>query len=273
MQSAMQNIGSSDAFYITALSFINMHPQTLVPDTLHHAIQEHSVTRLARRPDHITFDQLLYIKAPCTMGSFPELSSVVTCLVGFLPLISIIYVMRYMMFGLLRALCQEFGNANDVRSSCIQPHTASSFSIHPLVTKLHRAALWDLRRWPAWWKMHGRCCTGPRSGYPGSTIYAKTCLVTLLPRIWKPSFGSTFSILSHWFNISSSQSTQEAGPYIWRSPERDCIYFMQVATFIMQNWCIYSIWSCAPCRINIGKGEFHSYTEEGFFTIRCSDRL
>ena len=39
------------------------------------------------------------------------------------------------------------------------------------------------------------------------------------------------------------------------------------------NRCIYSIWSCAPCRIDIGKGEFHSYTEEGFFTIRCSDML
>ena len=170
------------------------------------------------------------------MRSFPELSSVITYLVGFLPLISIIDVMRYIMFGLLRARqareCQEFGSANDVRP-CIQPHIASSFSIHPLVTKLHHAALRDLWRWPVWWTMHGRCCTGPRIGYPGSTIYAKTCLVTLLPRIWKPSFESTFSILSHWFNISSNQNTQEADPYIWRSPERDCIYFMQMATFIM----------------------------------------
>ena len=66
---------------------------------------------------------------------------------------------------------------------------------------------------------------------------------------------------------------QEAGSYIWRSPERDCIYIMQVATFIMQYWCIYTIWSCAPCRIDIGKDEFHSYTEEGFFIIRCSNRL
>ena len=95
----------------------------------------------------------------------------------------------------------------------------------------------------------------------------------MLPWIWKPSFGSTFSILSHWFDISSSQNTQEAGPYIWRSPERDCIHFMQVATFIMQNWCIYTIWSCPPRKIDIGKDEFHSYTEEGIFTIRCSDRL
>ena len=220
----------------------------------------------------ITFDQLLYIKEPCTMRSFPELSSVVTCLIGLLPLITIIYVMRYIMFGLLRALCQEFGSANDVRP-CIQPHIASSFSIHPLITKLHHAALWDLWRWPAWWNIHGRCCTGPRSGYPGSTIYVKTCVVALLPWIWKPSFGSTFSILSHWFDISSSQNTQEAGPYIWRSPERDCIHFMQVATFIMQNWCIYTIWSCPPRKIDKGKDEFHSYTEEGIVTIRCSDRL
>ena len=151
------------------------------------------------------------------------------------------------MFGLIRALCEEFCSANDVRP-CIQPHTASSFSIHPLVCEIYEDDLHGE-------KMHGRCCTGPRSGYPGS------------------SFVSTFSIFSHWFNISSSQNTQEAGPYIWRSPERDCIYFMQVATFIMQNWCIYTIWSCAPCRIDIGKDEFHSYTEEGFFTIRCSDKL
>ena len=171
------------------------------------------------------------------------------------------------MFTLLRALCQEFGSADDVRP-CIQPHTVSSFTIHPLVTKLHHAALQDLWRWSALWKMHGRCCTGPRSDYHGSTIYAKTCLVTLLPRIWNTSFGSTFSILSHWFNISSSQNT-----YIWRSPERDCIYFMQVEKFLMQNWCIYTIWSCAPCRIDMGKDEFHSYTDEGFFIIRYHDRL
>ena len=75
------------------------------------------------------------------------------------------------------------------------------------------------------------------------------------------------------FNISSSQNTQEAGTYICRSPERDCIYFMQVATLIMQNWCIYTVLSCAPCRIDISKDEFHSYTEEGFFIIRCSNRL
>ena len=116
-----------------------------------------------------------------------------------------------------------------------------------------------------------QCCTGPRSGYPRSTIYAKTCLVTLLPRIWKPSFGSCFSILSHWFNMPSSQNAEEAGPCIWRSPERDCIYFMQLATFIMQNRCIYAIWRCAPCRMDMVKDEFHSYTEEGFFTIQCSD--
>ena len=39
----------------------------------------------------------------------------------------------------------------------------------------------------SWWKLHGRCCTGPSNGYPGSTTYTKTCLVTLLPGIWKAS--------------------------------------------------------------------------------------
>ena len=51
------------------------------------------------------------------------------------------------------------------------------------------------------------------------------------------------------------------------SPERDII-FMQVATFIMQNWCLHTIW-----RMDMGKDEFHSYTHEGFFAIRCSDRF
>ena len=253
-----------------------MHPQTLVPDTLHHAIQEHSVTRLARRPAPSHLNSCSISKHLAPWGHSLSCPVWLLCLVGFLPLISIIDVMRYIMLGLLRArqacLCQEFGSGNDAKP-CIQPHTASLFSIHPLVTKFHHAALWDLWRWPTWWNMHGRCCSGPRRGYPGSTNHAKTCLATLLPRIWKPSFGSTFSIFSHWFNISFSQNTQEAGPYIWRSPERDCIYFMQVATFITQNWYIYTIWSCAPCRIDIGTDEFHSYTEEGFFTIRCRNRL
>ena len=40
---------------------------------------------------------------------------------------------------------------------------------------------------------------------------------------------------------------------------------MQVDAFIMQNWCIYTIWRCAPCWMDMGKDEFHSYTEEGFF--------
>ena len=94
----------------------------------------------------ITFEQLLYIKVPCIMKSFPELSSVVTCLVGFLPLISIIDVMRYIMFRLLRArqarLCQEFGSATDVRP-CIQPvnhtlqaHLASILLSQSSITQL-----------------------------------------------------------------------------------------------------------------------------------------
>ena len=178
------------------------------------------------------------------------------------------------MFGLIRArqarLCQEFCSANDV-SPCIQPHTASSFSIHPLVTLLHHTALRDLWRCPARWKMHGRCCTGPRSGYRGSTIYAKTCLVILLPWMKAHLWIHFFYTLPH-FIISSSQNAQEAVPYIWRSPERDCICFMQVVTFIMQNWCIYTIRSGGPCRIDIGKDEFHSYTEKGFI-IPCSGRL
>ena len=32
--------------------------------------------------------------------------------------------------------------------------------------------------------MRGKCCTGPRSGYPGLTTYAKRCLVTLLPWVF-----------------------------------------------------------------------------------------
>ena len=99
-------------------------------------------------------------------------------------------------------------------------------------------------------------------------MYAKTCLVTLLPWIWKPSFGSSFSILYHWFSIPSSQ---EAGPYTWRSPERDCIYFMQVTTFIMQNWCIYTIRRCAPCRMDIDKDGFQYYTDRSHPVIMCRE--
>ena len=134
------------------------------------------------------------------MRSIPQLSSVVAYLVGFLPSIAFIDVMRYVMFELLRAqearLCQEFGSANDIRP-CIQPHSTSSFpntayfSIHPLVTKLHHTALQDLWGWLAWWKMHGRCCTGLTSGYPGSTIYAK-CVLTLLPGYESPALGPVF---------------------------------------------------------------------------------
>ena len=121
--------------------------------------------------------------------------------------------------------------------------------------------------------MHDICCTEPRSCYPWSTIYAKMCLVTLLPWIWKPSFGSSFSSLSHWFNISSSQNAQKASPYTWRSQKRDCINYMQLTTFIIQNWFIYPIRRCAHCMMNMGKDEFHSYTEEGFFIIQCSDKF
>ena len=39
-------------------------------------------------------------------------------------------------------------------------------------------------------------------------MYAKTCFVTLPPWIWKPSFGSSFRTLSHWFNFSSSSNAQ-----------------------------------------------------------------
>ena len=134
-----------------------MHPQTLVPDTLHYATLQHSVTRLARRPasSHLIsrFISKHLLPGPSTIWSIPELSSVVACLVGFLPLIFFIHVMRYVMFRLLRAqparLCQEFGSANDVRP-CIQPYTASSFlntagfSINPLVTRLHHTAPQDL---------------------------------------------------------------------------------------------------------------------------------
>ena len=61
-----------------------------------------------------------------------------------------------------------------------------------------------------------------------TTMYAKTCLLTLLPWIWKPSFRSGFSILSHWFNISSSQNAHEAGPYFLISHhKRDCIHFVE----------------------------------------------
>ena len=203
----MQNTGTSDVYYITALPFINMHPQSLVPGTLHYAIQEHRVTRLARRhaSSHLIRSLSKHlVPEPSTMRSIPELFSVVACLVGFLPLISSIYVMRYAMFGLSRAqqvrLCHEFGGPDDVRP-CIQTYTVGLFpntaglSMNPLVTKLHHTALLDLWGWPTWWMMHDRCCTGPRSGYLGSTTNAKTCLVILLPWIWKPTFGNSFSIL------------------------------------------------------------------------------
>ena len=48
---------------------------------------------------------------------------------------------------------------------------------------------------------------------------------------------------------------------------------MQVVTFIMQNRYIYSISRYAPCKIDMGKDELYSYTEVGFFTIRCSNRF
>ena len=124
--------------------------------------------------------------------------------------------------------------------------------------------------------MHDRCCTGPRSGYLGSTIYAKTCLVTLLPWIWKPSFGNSFSIFSPTGSTFFIQLECTRGWSLHLEitpPERNIIDFMQVATFIMQNWCIYTIWRCAPCRMDMGKDEFHSCTREGFFTIRCSNRF
>ena len=35
---------------------------------------------------------------------------------------------------------------------------------------------------------------------------------------------------------------------------------MQVSTFITQNWCTCTIRRCAPCRMDMSKDEFHSYT-------------
>ena len=54
------------------------------------------------------------------------------------------------------------------------PNTAGC-SINPLVTESHHTALQDLWGWPALWKVPGRCCTGPRSGYPGWVLLL--CLV------------------------------------------------------------------------------------------------
>ena len=87
----------------------------------------------------------------------------------------------------------------------------------------------------------------------------------------KAQFWASFSNRSHWFNILSGQNAQEVVLYLWRSLKRHYLNFMQLATFIMQNWFIYTIRRCASCRMNMGKDEFHSYREEGFFTIQCSD--
>ena len=171
-----------------------------MPDTL--CCPGAQCAKAGKKTCFITFDQRLYIKAPSPMRSMFELPSMVACLFGLFPLISFIDVMRYVMFGLLRAqqanLCHEFGSANDVRP-CIQPHTARSFpntagfGIHPLVLKVNHTALQDLWGCPAWW----RCMTDAVED-PGSTIYAKTCsVVTLLPWIWTPSFWFSFSILFH----------------------------------------------------------------------------
>ena len=48
MQSAMQNTGTSDVYQITGYHSSTPTPPTLVPDTMHYAIQEYSMARLAR---------------------------------------------------------------------------------------------------------------------------------------------------------------------------------------------------------------------------------
>ena len=101
----------------------------------------------------------------------------------------------------------------------------------------------------------------------------KTCFLTVPPCILKPCFGSSFSSLSNWFNMSVSKNAQETGPYIWRAPWRDYIYLIQLATFIMQNRCIHIIRRCTSCRTDMDEDEFHSYTAKGSLTIRCSDRF
>ena len=57
---------------------------------------------------------------------------------------------------------------------------------------------------------------------------------------------------------STFHQAHEAGPYIWRPPERDCIYFMQLATFIMENQSMYITVRCALCRMDMGKDECQS---------------
>ena len=64
--------------------------------------------------------------------------------------------------------------------------------------------------------LHGERCMADAVRDPGVVLLdqqfmQKTCLVTSLPRIWKSSFGSNFSILSHWFNISGSHNAQTGG--------------------------------------------------------------
>ena len=86
------NAEHSDQWCITALPFINMHPQTLMPDTVHYAMPVHS-DKADKKTCYITYDQPLYIKAPSTMRWISELSSVVACLVDFRPLISFIWGM------------------------------------------------------------------------------------------------------------------------------------------------------------------------------------
>ena len=123
--------------------------------------------------------------------------------------------------------------------------------------------------------MHGRCCTGSSSRYPGPTMYANTCFATLPPWIWKPSFWVKFLTGSHGFTISFLKNVQGTSPYIWRPTESGCINFLQLATFITQNRLLYITRRCAPygctCGVDVVEDEFHSYTEKRFCTIRRSD--
>ena len=200
----MQNTGTSDVYYITALPFINMHPRTLVPDTMHYAIQEHSVTRLARRPasSHLIscFLSKHLVPGPRTMRSSPKLSSVAACLVGFLPLVSFIAVMKYVMFGLLRACMTD----------AVQDLEVVTLDQQFVQIVLGNIATLDMKA-----------------------------------QLWVEFFYS-FPLVQHFIQLECTGG--------WSlhleitSPEKECIYTLQVATFIEQNWYIYTIWICAPCR-------------------------
>ena len=184
MQSAMQNTGTYDVSEIRTLPFINI-PPTVVPYTLHYAMQGQSVTRLVRRPALSHLISHFISKPRKSWGQ--ALNWPVWLFVLGLPSADVLdgcnriyHVRKWTSRALGVRTCQEFSGTNDIRT-CIQPCTASSFldtagfSIHSLqvlwcpgwdwsCTALQ--ALWGC---PAWGALYSWCCGGPSHGFSGST--------------------------------------------------------------------------------------------------------